>query len=129
MAKSANIKNCFPNKLLEIFTLLGMFLSPSLAYAHGEQVILFPIGQGFAIWFIFFLAGKIIIEDKRRKIIKIITIAIAASIWIIPGIYVPGSLKYSGWGNFISGFIPPLVVGVASVFLMKRKVPSEQKGS
>lgn len=113
------IKCALPHKPQQVMIALGIFLSPSLAQAHGEEVIMAPVGQGIALWLIFLFAKKIKIEGIRKIILLIISIGVAAAIWVVPGNYFPVSLRYTGWGNFICGFAPPFVVGVITGTILK----------
>jgi len=88
------------------------FLVEGTAYAHGQEVIFFPVGQVAAI--ILAIIASIVFMRRwiERTIAVLLTLAVCAWAWFIPGTYFPESLHSSGIGYFFEGFILPSIVTV-----------------
>jgi hypothetical protein len=94
---------------------------PNLAFAHGEDVLLFPLGTLVAV------AAILLASFARRAQLGVRVfagaVAIAASIpfWFVPSNVIPPALRYTGWGNFVVGFLPSLAVGCLVLWLFRRR--------
>ena len=103
------------------FWLTLLAIMPSYAFAHGEEVFLFPIGTLVAVVTLLLIAS---LRAARWPIrIGVTLFAFAASIpfWFVPGNLFPAALRYTGWGNFIVGFLPSFTAGgLAFVCFVRR---------
>lgn len=92
------------------------------AYAHSEEILLFPVGQVAA------LAVTIVATTTLLRSIPgfvrwsgfLVALATCIPFWFIPGSYFPEYLRHTAWGNFISGLVPPLVIGGVVSYIVWR---------
>ena len=94
--------------------LLVALLSSGQAQASGEEVLLLPVGQVAAVCAVALLGLAFAGMRDARLVSLLAALAVCAIVWLVPGKYFPELLRYSGWGNFIIGLLPPLVVGGAA---------------
>jgi len=105
---------------LAIFALC-VFSVPCVAFAHGEQVLAFPLGQGAAM-IVVPLLMLVLKMNARWKIGAAIAAIVAGVIsWFIPGLYrlFMDWFGLSGWPWFALGFLVP-VLATLSVFFASR---------
>ena len=94
---------------------------PSYAFAHGEQVLLFPLGTLVAIITILLIASLRSVRWPIRIGAILLAFSVSIPFWFIPGNLFPAGIQYSGWGHFIVGFLPSFAFGtLALFFLLKR---------
>lgn len=93
---------------------------PVLALAHGEEVLLFPVGTLLALVVLFVICHLL----SSRWPVRLLTISLAFVVslpfWYLPGDALPNVARYSGWGNFAVGFVPSLLVGALVIWLFHR---------
>ena len=99
---------------------LSLALIPGHAFAHGEEVLLFPFGTLIAI-------GAVIVLGLLCKVRYLAVLgaglwALAASLALafIPGNYFPSAMQHADWGYFVSGFVPATAVGALAVWRFRR---------
>jgi len=96
---------------------------PNLALAHGENVLLFPVGTLAAVAAILLAS----FARRARWTVRVFAgaMAFAASIplWFVPSNFFPSALRYTGWGNFVVGFLPSLIIGGLALWLLRRRGP------
>lgn len=109
---------------------LAFSLLPTVAFAHGEQVLALPIGQGAALLVIFVAAFLLRISAKQRAIFILVPVLTAPVIWFLPGI---GGLVGR---NFGYGATPWFVIGVGGpmfvagfVFVVLRILSKKKAGA
>jgi hypothetical protein len=100
-------------------SLIAIF--PSVAVAHGEEAILFPVGTIIALLALAGLASLFIYSRPVAIAAYFVAIAVSIPFWIIPGDFLPISIRYSGLGNFCIGFIPSFIFGSIVLYIFRRK--------
>jgi len=80
------------------------------AYAHGQEVVFFPVGQVAAI--ILAIITSIVFMRRwiERTIAILLTLAVCVWAWFIPGTYFPKSQHSSEIAYFFEGFVLPSIV-------------------
>ena len=103
--------------------LSSLALIPGHAFAHGQEMLLFPIGTLIAVAAVFALAAS----SKARWPVKLcaVLLALAATLpfWFLSQEDLPAVMAYTGWGNFVFGFVPSIAVGGLVVWLAYRNRP------
>lgn len=109
---------------------LLLMLSTSPAYAHGEQVLFVPVCQLSALVAMILLTTRAFrtLAPFRRWLSVVLAALICVPIWHVPGNYFPEILRYSGWGNFVIGLFPPLLVGGVAICAMWYTKPASKSG-
>jgi hypothetical protein len=93
------------------FTNAAVLLAvPALAYAHGQEVLLFPLGTLFSVAFSQLVVRYFSIKAGPRFLGIALAVGSVLPLWFLPGSSFPEFLRYSDWGNFLMGAAPPLVV-------------------
>lgn len=100
-------------------TLWLLAFVPSVAMAHGEEVLLFPIGTLLAVAAILLTAFMQAVRWHVRVAACILAFAASIPFWLIPSDYIPEDMQHTGWGNFIMGFLPSLAVGWLVIWLFR----------
>ena len=108
--------------------LVLLALSPSAAFAHGQQVLALPVGQAVALVVVITAACVLRISGILRAVLVVLAISAMVLTWFVPDpvSLIGGRFEDSGpW--FIVGLVPPLVVvGLMLVALVyKRKRPNQ----
>jgi len=87
------------------------------ALAHGEEVLLLPIGQLLAIPALIFIIRRYAKSRWVTALVATSAVATGAALWFVPGSFFPSWLRHTGTGNFLLGVLPPLVIAyvVASI--------------
>ncbi len=100
--------------------MLLVFSAP--AYAHGEEVLLFPIGQIVGLVIILLLTKNQLrsISGAVRWAGWLVALVSCIPLWFVPGNFMPDLLRHTGWGNFISGLFPPLFIGGVVCYVVWR---------
>jgi hypothetical protein len=81
-------------------------------------VFLFAGGQFLAFIVVLFIAGLSSGHWLGRLLLFLLSVGLVLPLWVLPGDALPSSVRYSGWGNFVAGFVPPLVIaGVVSLLI------------
>jgi len=93
------------------------------ALAHGEQVILFPVGTVLAVAVLLLLAR--VWASKWPARLAACTFALAAAIppWVMPGDELPAQIQRTGWGYFLLGFAPSMLIGAAALRVVRAIKP------
>jgi hypothetical protein len=89
-------------------TAAAALLLPSVAHAHGEQILLVPAGQLISLVAVCVFAARKI-SGNRVAFLAVIAAALASvGFWLIPH---PALLwlSYSDTGIFLVGLLPPLL--------------------
>ena len=84
-------------------------LLPSVAFAHGEQIIAFPIGMFAALFAVAIAAFVLRLKARQRVILIVAPLLGAPAIFILPGFFF-----YVG-EHFGYGLAPWFVIGAGSV--------------
>ena len=113
---------------------LSMLLLASPALAHGEEILLVPIGQLVslvALTVVVFVVRSISLP--RRILGLILALVVCISVWCGLGdFFFPPVFGSSTWGLFLSGLLPPLaawalIVGITSFKPARRSDANEAK--
>jgi hypothetical protein len=99
-------------KRLAIPTSLVAFV-PSIALAHGQEVVFMPIGQLFAV------------VVAIRVFSVMCAVGVTLPFWFSSVSWFPGFL-WSATGFFLIGFVPSVVV-VLAIFLLQRGLIQRRK--
>jgi hypothetical protein len=94
---------------------------PSYAFAHGENVFLFPIGTLVAIVIVLLIASLRAVRWPIRVVVTLFAFAASIPFWFIPGNLFPAALSHTGWGYFIVGFLPSFTAGSLAFFLFHQR--------
>ncbi len=94
---------------IQICLWLIFLASAAPAYAHGEDVLLLPIGEMFAliVLVLFSLLALSAYSALFRWLNVFVAIVVSVPVCFVPGNYLPGGY----WGNFLTGLLPPLLAG------------------
>ncbi len=93
-----------------------MAFMPSIALAHGGEVMLLPLGQILAVFVATILLWPL---NKRSFLISIsCTVGVALSLWFILIFWLPESFR-DPVGLFLVGFFPPLAVVGLIIFVFR----------
>lgn len=103
------------------WSLALLALVPELALAHGEEVLLFPVGTLASVATIVLIAFACRIRWQVRILAGIMAIAASIPFWLAPGSFYPSIFRHTGWGNFVIGYLPPLIVGSFVLWLLRRQ--------
>jgi hypothetical protein len=76
----------------QICLCLIFLASAAPAYAHGEDVLLLPIGEMFAliVLVLFSLSELSALSALSRWLIVFVAILVCVPAWLVPGNYLPG---------------------------------------
>ena len=89
------------------------------AFAHGEQVLLFPVGQLAGLVLVGVLATKLLSERLTWLIPMVVGITVGIAMWYLPG---PAN-RMPFWGTavgfFIWGLGPVLGAGLAAALVCR----------
>jgi len=96
---------------------------PRLAFAHGEEVLLFPIGTLVAVAAILLVSFARSACWRVRALAGVAAIAASLPFWFVPGNYFPSAMQHTGWGYFVVGLLPSLVAGGLVLWLFRRRRP------
>jgi hypothetical protein len=91
-------------------TLIALLLAPSMAHAHGEAALYFPIGHLVALAALLICAKRLRLGLKVKLAAVGISLATAYPFWVLPLNFLPPFMNHSAWSNFILGvlvFLPP----------------------
>ncbi|KGQ19255.1 hypothetical protein LF41_2901 [Lysobacter dokdonensis DS-58] len=93
---------------------------PGVAFAHGEDVLLYPAGTSLSL--IAVLTLGIVCRIRGLGVMCSLAVAFAASLppWFLPYDAIPAVMRNTGWGYFLIGFAPSVVAGGLVVFLFRR---------
>lgn len=103
------------------FSLVLLAFVPGYAFAHGEQVLLFPLGTLVAVVGILVISSLRTVRWSVRIVASLFTLATSIPFWLVPGNHFPAALRYTGWGNFIVGFLPSFILGTFALLLLLRR--------
>ncbi len=101
------------NPSLWLFVLI---LVPGPALAHGEYVLLFPIGTLVASAAVALAACMAGLGPWLILSGALLAVATSIPLWVVPD-PLPEPLKYTGTGHFLFGFVPSAASGAAFVWL------------
>jgi hypothetical protein len=99
-------------------TLLAIM--PSCAFAHGEEVLLFPIGTLVAVVTLLLIASLRAARWHIRIVATLFAFVASIPFWFVPGNLFPAALRYTGWGDFIVGFLPSFTTGGLALLFFVR---------
>jgi hypothetical protein len=93
----------------QICLCLIFLASAAPAYAHGEDVLLLPIGEIFALTVLALFSFRTLsaLSALSRWLIVFVAILVCVPAWLVPGSHLPAG----NWGNFLGGLLPPLLAG------------------
>lgn len=100
---------------------IGLAAIPDVALAHGEEVLLFPLGTLVAIAVIAVVALALRIHWHVRVLAGLAAVAASFPLWFVPGRLLPAPLRYTDAGIFATGFLPSLIVAAVVVWLLRRR--------
>jgi hypothetical protein len=95
---------------------VGILVAPLTAQAHGEEVLLFPLGQLAALVVTSIVAWRASSSWLWRSLIFASSASLAFALWFVPGDVFPSALGASGIGNFMLGLVPPVLVAAAGAW-------------
>ena len=99
-----------------------LMLTPSVCLAHGEQVLLLPVGQIGALIAVVVLAFLLKMTVAWRVAFVAAALGIGVSSWFIPNLYFVflDWFGTSGWPWFMFGLLAP-VFGAFGVYAASRR--------
>ena len=90
---------------------------PTIAHAHGEQVLLVPFGQLVALVPAAAIAWHLTSSSMARTVVLVSAPLVPVVLWFLPNHYFPWWSLATDIGSFLTGFIASTVVALASRFL------------
>jgi hypothetical protein len=107
--------------------LLSLLL-PCAAFAHGQQILALPVGQGLALLAVIVVVFVVRISGKLRAALVLLAIGMIVLTWFIPDpvSLIGGRFEDSGpW--FIVGVLPPVIAvsSALAALAYKRKKPNQ----
>ena len=93
------------------WSLATLAFVPGVALAHGEGVLLFPLGTLAALAAILLLAFWRSSRPFVAMAAVLAGLAVSIPFWFVPGTFFPAALRYTGWGYFLVGFLPSFATG------------------
>ena len=103
------------------FWLTLLAFMPSCAFAHGEEVFLFPVGTLVAVVMVLLIASLRAVRWPIRIGVALLAFGASIPFWFLPGNLFPAALRHTGWGNFIIGFLPSFTAGCLAFYLSLRR--------
>jgi hypothetical protein len=91
-------------------------LFPSVACAHGDQVLALPVAQLGVLVILSIVAFVLKMRSVGRTLFFILPISVMVATWVVPGsVFAPIEQRYGyGYGPVLFlGAIPPLIVATA----------------
>jgi hypothetical protein len=95
--------------------------------AHGEEALLLPVGNLFALIVVAIAALSLKVEWPSRVVAVLIAIVVSLPPYFVTNRYVPYWLSFSALGWFAVGLLPPIAVSAA--FLLWRRRAAHKKGN
>ncbi len=95
-----------------IFLLALLIFADRTAYAHGQEIVFFPLGQAAALLLSIVSAILFVRQWLGGIIAVLLTLVVCAATWFMPGSISPGSMRHAEAGYFFAGFVLPSVVTV-----------------
>lgn len=112
-----------PNKNQRLFFLSTLGF-PMPALAHGESVLLLPIGQAAALVFVALVLAVVgrLIGYSTAVSAFLCALVVSVLVWFLPGsVFSP--VAKSDWVIFAAGFVPPMIVAAVVAVLARRTRP------
>ena len=90
-------------------------------YAHGEEVLILPVGQIVGLLLMFSFTKWFVASTLRiaRWVSLAFTAVLCSTLLFVPTSYFPDDIRYSLWGNYLLGVVPPLMFGVVTGYVMQ----------
>ena len=85
---------------------------PTMAHAHGEQVLLVPFGQLVALVPAAVIAWRLTSSSIARTVVLVSAPLVPIILWFLPNYYFPWWMLATDIGSFLTGFIASTVVAL-----------------
>jgi hypothetical protein len=99
------------------FTLILLTCQP--VYAHGQEVVFFPLGQLLAAPALIVITWRMSGSFWFKALVLACAVALATILWFVPGPSFPAWLRHTGTGNFLLGLLPPLIVAIGFISIAR----------
>jgi hypothetical protein len=100
---------------------MGTLVAPLAAHAHGEEALLFPVGQLVALTVAAIAAWRVSSSWLWRSLIFASSAGLAFALWFVPGDVFPSAVRTTGIGNFVLGLVPPVLVAAAGAWAARSR--------
>jgi len=91
-------------------------LLPSVAHAHGEQILLLPLGQLITLVAVGYIAIRKIVGGAAALLTFSAALLVAVATWALPG----SSLALTDTEIFLLGLLPPMAAAILVAVAFRR---------
>jgi hypothetical protein len=103
---------------------ISLLLAPSLALAHGQQIVFVPIGQIAALVPVAFIAWRLTRGWFVRTAVIVCAVLVPTAILFMPIGYIPWWLVANETNSFLTGFLFSVLLACALSGLYRALTPS-----
>jgi hypothetical protein len=92
-------------------------LAPSVAIAHGQEVVFMPVGQFVALVVVGILLWRLPFRGVAIRVMAVLCVlGVTLPLWYVSVSWFPGFLR-NATGFFLIGLVPSVVVALVAFFV------------